>query len=65
MQQPDTSGRKPKGRVQRADGTEARRLVVYLPTETMQRLRVHCAQGEASLSAAVTEAVDNYLEGHP
>ncbi len=53
--------RKPKGKVQRADGTEARRLVVYLPPELMQRLRVHCAEAEVSLSEVVGEAVAGHL----
>jgi hypothetical protein len=57
----DAAERKPKGAVARADGTEARRLVVYLPPETMQRLRVSCAERELSLSAAVTEALGSWL----
>jgi len=50
-----------KGRVVRSDGTEARRLVVYLPPETMQRLRMHCAENELSLSAAASEAFAEWL----
>lgn len=57
----DAGATKPKGAVKRADGTEARRLVVYLPPELMQRLRVHCAETEVSLSAVVVEAVDRHL----
>ncbi len=51
----------PKGKVQRADGTEARRLVVYLPPDVMQRLRMQCAESEVTLSAAVTEALRAHL----
>lgn len=52
---------KAKGKVQRADGSEARRLVVYLPTDVMQRLRMQCAESEVTLSAVVTEALRAHL----
>ena len=57
----DANERKAKGVVKHADGTEARRLVVYLPPDAMQRLRMRCAEHELSLSAAITEALGSWL----
>jgi hypothetical protein len=50
-----------KGVVKRADGSEARRLVVYLPPEIMQRLRMRCAEHEVNLSTAASEAFTQWL----
>lgn len=59
---PSANSVKPKGAIKRSDGSEARRLVTYLAPELMQRLRMYCAAQEKSLTEAVSEAVEGYLD---
>lgn len=56
--------RKRKGVVARADGSERRRITVYIPTELGTQLGVWCAREGVDMSAAVTEALQA-LVGEP
>ena len=52
----------PRAVVTRADGSERRRMTLYLPPALARRLAVYCAGAERDLSDVVTEAVAGWLD---
>ena len=51
----------PSGRYKWSDGTEVRRLVMYVPPELALRFRAVCASREQKLSAVGTEMLAQWL----
>jgi hypothetical protein len=54
--------RRRRGVVDRADGTQLRRLTVYVHMGLSQRLRQHCFDNELNLSEVAAEAMDLGLD---
>jgi hypothetical protein len=50
------------GLVERADGSAARRLTVYLPPDLYRRVKLHVAGLECNLSEFVAEMLDRELD---
>ena len=54
--------RQNRAMVTRKDGSQRRRLTVYLPPTTFRELSFHCFDLEQNISDVVTEAVEQWLD---
>jgi hypothetical protein len=56
-----SSAKSSKASARLSDERGRRRMTVYLPEDLAKRLRIHCAESDSEVSAAVTDAVKRYL----
>jgi len=54
--------RQSRAMVTRKDGSQKRRLTVYLPPSTFRELSFHCFDLEQNISDVVSEAVEQWLD---
>lgn len=56
-----SDGKKSTSYVERADGTELKKLTVYLPTEQARSLKIYAAQQDRDMSAIISELLTKVL----
>jgi len=53
---------RPRRQIDRKDGRQLHRLTVYLPPALDRRLRVFCAETDLSISEAMSQALERWLD---